>query len=64
MPRQPISVRMVNDKFLRLEIVRKKGIDLIHEPLLYKGMAHDISERDRLNLRGLIPPVVKTIEEQ
>ncbi len=55
---------MVDDKFLRVEIVRKKGIDLIHEPLHYKGMAHDIAERDRLNLRGLIPPVVKSIEDQ
>jgi hypothetical protein len=27
-------------------------------------MAFDYSERDRLGLRGLLPPKVKTIEEQ
>jgi malate dehydrogenase (decarboxylating) len=58
----PISVHMVDGKYLRVEIVHKKGIDLIHEPLYYKGMAHSISERDRLQIRGLIPPIVKSIE--
>ena len=53
---------MVDGKFMNVEIVHKKGIDLIHEPLHYKGMAHSYSERDRLNLRGLIPPITKSLE--
>ena len=36
----------------------------MHDPLWNKGMAMDYPERDRLNLRGLVPPRVKTLEEQ
>jgi len=37
---------------------------LLHNPLWNKGTAFSYSERDRLGLRGLVPPQVKTIEEQ
>ena len=37
---------------------------ILHDPLWNKGMAFGTSERDRLNLRGLLPPRVKTLEEQ
>ena len=57
-------MHMVDGKFLRVEIVHKKGIDLIHEPLYYKGMAHTYAERDRLNMRGLIPPIIKSLDSQ
>ncbi len=40
------------------------GIDILHDPLWNKGTAFTQYERDRLGLRGLLPPVVKTIEEQ
>jgi len=43
---------------------KQKGVDIIHDPLWNKGMAMDYPERDRLNLRGLVPPRVKTIAEQ
>jgi len=43
---------------------KQKGIDVLHDPLWNKGMAMDYSERDRLNLRGLLPPRQKTLEEQ
>ena len=43
---------------------KQKGIDITHDPLWNKGMAMDYPERDRLGLRGLLPPRVKTLEEQ
>jgi len=43
---------------------KQKGINIIHDPLWNKGLAFGMSERDRLNLRGLLPPRVKTLEEQ
>ena len=45
-------------------IVKKTGMDIIHDPLWNKGMACSIPERDRLNLRGLLPPRVRTLDEQ
>ena len=44
--------------------VKQKGIDITHDPLWNKGMAMDYPERDRLGLRGLLPPRVKTLTEQ
>jgi hypothetical protein len=38
---------------------KKYGIDILHDPLWNKSMAFDYSERDRLGLRGLIPPAVR-----
>lgn len=40
------------------------GIDILHDSLWNKGMAFSHSERDRLGLRGLIPPVLRSIEVQ
>ena len=41
-----------------------KGYQILHEPLLNKGSAFSLKERDALNLNGLLPPIVLTIEEQ
>ena len=38
---------------------KKHGIDILHDPLWNKSLAFDNSERDRLGLRGLIPPCVR-----
>ena len=40
------------------------GIDILHDSLWNKGMAFNRSERDRLGIRGLIPPAIRTIEIQ
>jgi len=40
------------------------GMDLLHDPSLNKGTAFTEAERDALDLRGLLPPHVHTIDEQ
>jgi malate dehydrogenase (oxaloacetate-decarboxylating)(NADP+) len=41
-----------------------RGEALLHDPLLNKGTAFTLAEREALGLRGLLPPNVHTIEEQ
>jgi len=41
-----------------------KGSQILHEPLLNKGSAFSLKERDALNLHGLLPPTVLTIDQQ
>lgn len=40
------------------------GIDVLHDPLWNKSLAFQYSERDRLGLRGLLPPIIRTLEDQ
>jgi malate dehydrogenase (oxaloacetate-decarboxylating)(NADP+) len=40
------------------------GVALLHDPALNKGTAFTEDERDRLHLRGLLPPRVLTLEQQ
>ena len=42
----------------------KRGVDLLHDPLLNKGTAFNEAERDEFGLRGLLPPRVTTQEQQ
>ena len=40
---------------------KQYGIDILHDPLWNKGMAFSMSERERLGMRGLLPPAVRTL---
>ncbi len=40
-----------------------KGKALLMDPFINKGTAFSVEERDRLNIEGLIPPVICTIED-
>lgn len=51
-------------KFPRPLRTKKRGIDIIHDPLWNKSLAFDFSERDRLGLRGLLPPTIRSLESQ
>jgi hypothetical protein len=51
-------------KFPRPLKTNKYGIDILHDPLWNKSLAFDSSERDRLGLRGLIPPATRTLDSQ
>ncbi|MFH0727977.1 MAG: NAD-dependent malic enzyme [Pseudomonadota bacterium] len=44
--------------------VALSGHDLMNDPILNKGTAFTHEERDAFHLTGLIPPAVKTFEEQ
>lgn len=39
-------------------MVRKRSVDLLNDPLYNKGSAFPPSERDRLGIRGMVPPRV------
>jgi malate dehydrogenase (oxaloacetate-decarboxylating) len=41
-----------------------RGQDVLHMPLLNKGTAFTTEERTALGLTGLLPPAVKTLEQQ
>tara|TARA_B100001250_G_scaffold96518_1_gene80770 strand:- start:1211 stop:2860 length:1650 start_codon:yes stop_codon:yes gene_type:complete len=41
-----------------------KGSQILHEPLLNKGSAFSLKEREALHLNGLLPPRILTIEQQ
>ncbi|MBI5420365.1 MAG: NAD-dependent malic enzyme, partial [Deltaproteobacteria bacterium] len=47
-----------------LNLHDKRGVDLLHDPVLNKGTAFTEAERDALGLRGLLPPRVSTLETQ
>lgn len=42
----------------------RRGVEVLRDPLYNKGTAFGTRERDRLGLRGLVPPCKTTIEDQ
>ncbi|KAJ2998017.1 Malic enzyme [Globomyces sp. JEL0801] len=50
----------------KLDVSRttKRGLDVLKDPLLNKGTAFTIAERERLRIRGLLPPRVQTMRQQ
>ncbi|XP_052191895.1 NAD-dependent malic enzyme 62 kDa isoform, mitochondrial [Diospyros lotus] len=48
----------------RPSIVHKRSIDILHDPWYNKGTAFSMTERDRLDLRGLLPPNVMSSVQQ
>ncbi|XP_060179296.1 NAD-dependent malic enzyme 62 kDa isoform, mitochondrial [Lycium barbarum] len=45
-------------------IVHKRSLDILHDPWFNKGTAFSFTERDRLHIRGLLPPNVMSFEQQ
>lgn len=45
-------------------IIHKRSLDILHDPWFNKGTAFSMTERDRLDLRGLLPPNVMTPQQQ
>ena len=44
--------------------IHARGIAVLDDPMLNRGTAFTMDERDHLGLRGLLPPGVETIEQQ
>nr|CCA25004.1 NADdependent malic enzyme putative [Albugo laibachii Nc14] len=44
--------------------VGKHGIEIVHDPLYNKGTGFNLVERDRLGLRGLVPPRLLCMDTQ
>nr|ANB43574.1 NADP-dependent malic protein [Umbelopsis isabellina] len=53
---------LVKDK--TVQITNSRGVNVIHDPLLSKGTAFSIAERERLSLRGLVPPRCQEMDKQ
>jgi len=49
---------------LQLHLNEKRGVDILHDPILNKGTAFTERERDALGLRGLVPTRMSTQEQQ
>ena len=45
-------------------LTNAEGKDVIHKPILNKGTAFTLEERDELDLNGLLPPHMLTLEQQ
>ncbi|KAK1430331.1 hypothetical protein QVD17_12992 [Tagetes erecta] len=45
-------------------IVHKRGSDILHDPWFNKDTGFPLTERDRLGLRGLLPPRVISFQQQ
>ncbi len=44
--------------------ISTRGLEVINDPALNKGTGFGLEERERLGLRGLVPPKVFTLDEQ
>nr|CAB3454367.1 unnamed protein product [Digitaria exilis] len=45
-------------------VLHKRGPDILHDPWFNRGTAFSMTERDRLGLRGLLPPNVVSSQQQ
>ncbi|KAJ1694694.1 hypothetical protein LUZ63_011392 [Rhynchospora breviuscula] len=48
----------------RPSIIHKRSLDILHDPWFNKGTAFSMTERDRLDLRGLLPPNIVSSQQQ
>ena len=52
------------NSFLAPEHTRLSGLSTVHDPWTNKGTGFPMPERDRLRIRGLVPPRTLTLETQ
>uniref|UniRef100_A0A0E0AK58 Malic enzyme n=1 Tax=Oryza glumipatula TaxID=40148 RepID=A0A0E0AK58_9ORYZ len=45
-------------------VLHKRGSDILHDPWFNRGTGFSMTERDRLGLRGLLPPNVVSSQQQ
>ena len=56
--KRSISSKIYGGKYLKAEITRKKGKNVLSDPIFNKGLGFPRAERDRLAIRGLLPSQV------
>ncbi|CDH56833.1 malic enzyme [Lichtheimia corymbifera JMRC:FSU:9682] len=47
-----------------VKVTHSRGVGVLHDPLLSKGTAFSIDERERLSIRGLVPPRCQEMDKQ
>ncbi|KAI8063452.1 hypothetical protein BC940DRAFT_307242 [Gongronella butleri] len=47
-----------------VQVTNSRGVNIIHDPLLSKGTAFNMAERERLSIRGLVPPRCQEMDKQ
>lgn len=47
-----------------VHVMHSRGVNILHDPLLSKGTAFSLAERERLSIRGLVPPRCQEMEKQ
>jgi len=62
--RRGIASKMIGGEYMKAEIVRKKGKNLLSDPIFNKGLGFPRTERDRLGIRGLVPPSTLNMAQQ
>jgi len=62
--RRTITSKMMGGQYLKAEIVRKKGKNLLSDPIFNKGLGFPRAERDRLGIRGLLPSQILDVGGQ
>ncbi|PRP77054.1 putative NAD-dependent malic enzyme [Planoprotostelium fungivorum] len=45
-------------------ILNKKGVNIMNDPIYNKGVGFTAAERERLEIRGLLPPISSTLGQQ
>ena len=63
---KPIGSTVSSSRAMTSDIVPSlvNGLDYLRDPKLFKGMAFSLEERQTLGIHGLLPPRIKTLDEQ
>ncbi|MBK5963229.1 NAD-dependent malic enzyme [Thiocystis minor] len=61
---KPIECHPIQSTDVPVVPIRKRGLELVRDPLLNKGSGFPDSERAALGLRGLVPPRTVGIDDQ
>jgi hypothetical protein len=64
LPSKPFSIDTSKFTFLHPEFTKRRGLGIVHDSLSNKGTGFDLAERDRLRIRGLVPPRQLTLKQQ
>ncbi|KAI8987701.1 hypothetical protein BDF20DRAFT_910271 [Mycotypha africana] len=64
LPASAISMGSDPRKDKNVQLTPLRGVNVLHDPLLSKGTAFSLAERERLSIRGLVPPRCQEMDKQ